>query len=281
MTAPRKEEVTLYCEDRDNGRTARLVEAALQKLGEDAELFFAKLVRPRGSSSKNDVHVWTKFTRSQKLRAVGLRDRDFLLRGMLESARRSAFHESPLLVKPWPLPRHCIESYLLDEDVVRAALPDLGDVAFGEVVEQRAAARYWLDVARGTIEDFLWRWRNVARISIDGRPADREGALAATHASAEQIRQQAAEDGTDELLDKHFAALAVDMASDGPLRCRVDGRELVRDVATTLGGMSGVRLPRGGLLAALTNQAEKQCPAALLSDLRDLLIAVPRHWQKD
>jgi hypothetical protein len=278
------EEVTLYCEDRANGLTSKLVEAALQSLGQAPELGFAKTVRPRGSSSKNDVLVWTKLARQQKERAIGLRDRDFLLRPLVDQARLNSFHRSHEHVKPWPLPRHCIESYLLDEDVLCAvlpavAIPPVTGATLRKIVEECSAARRWLDVARGTLEDFHWRWRNVERRSIEGRPPDRPSAIAAVRDAARQIREQAAAVGTNELLDKHFDALAEDMESDGPLWHRVDGKELVRDVELVLVGSHEGDVPRGGLLAALTHHAKKQPPAALLADLRSMLNAIPADWR--
>lgn len=280
MTPLRKEDLTLFCEDRDGGRSSVLIEAALQSLVRaDSSLGFATSVRPRGGSSKSDVQVWTKFARSQGFRAFGVRDRDFLLRGLCREARASAFHASDKQVKPWPLQRHCIESYLLEEDVVHAVLPALDVETIRSLVAACAQDRFWLDVARGAVEDFLWRLRNADRESIEGRPTDRESALLASRTIAARIRASAGEESADAKLDSQFDAIAEDMASDGSLPCRVDGRELIGDVSRALTKKPNVELPQDGLLRALTKQAEKQPPAALLADVRELLLAIPAPWR--
>lgn len=280
MRALRKEEITLFCEDSASaGRTARLFNAAVQELKKAPDLGFAEKIAVLGSASKSDVHVWTKFARSQSYRAMGVRDRDFLLETMVRQDRAGAFHESHERVRPWPLPRRCIESYLLDADVVSVVLPKLDGSILSEIIGRATEARMWLDVARGAMEDFLYRWRRVGRSSITGHPVDRPSAVLAACETADVIRREAGITGRDELLEKHLDALAADMVSDGPLRHRVDGKELLADVQRSLSEEHPASLPRGGLLSALERQAQKQPPASLLADLRALLLAVPERWR--
>jgi hypothetical protein len=141
MTPLRAEDITLYCEDREGGLSQRVLEAAIQSLR--AVLPFAQEVRPVGVLSKNDVQVRTKFARTQprpRLRVFGVRDRDFIPRTLFTELRSRAFHERADQVTPWPLPRHCIESYLLEDDVIAAAAPQLTRAR----IDEAAAARLWL-----------------------------------------------------------------------------------------------------------------------------------------
>ena len=167
MTPLRVEEITLYCEDRGGGRSQRMLEAALSALRR--ELDFAPAVRPVGVSNKNDVQVRTKFARSQTkppLRVFGVRDRDFLRSPLLAEYRARAFTADAQRVSPWPLPRHSIESYLLDEDVVEGA----GAPIARDRVEAAAGERQWLDVARGTLETLAYSLRLIRHDAPRARP---------------------------------------------------------------------------------------------------------------
>lgn len=134
MRPLRREEIALLCEDGDDGRSQRLIEAALQELKKD--FHFALAVEPIGIRSKNDVKVRTKFARDDGFRAFGLRDRDFLQRAQLNSYQNVAFHTKAENVEPWPLPRHCIESYLLDDDVLGAGIPTIEIAIIRAVLEK-------------------------------------------------------------------------------------------------------------------------------------------------
>lgn len=272
MTPLRAEEISLLCEDRDKGRSEKLIGAAVQALRRAVP--FAQAVQSIGVSSKNDVQVRTKFARAEKLRVFGVRDRDYLLQSLVQGLRASAFARTPQDVKPWPLSRHSIESYLLDDDVLsHVTLPTGTPEVLRAALDRVVAGRQWLDAARGTLEDLAFRVRRVRQEDIEGRPADRSAALAEVERVAQRMRLGLAEESQAERLTGQFDALAADMMSDGPLRCRVDGRELIYDLETALG------LPRGFLLDSLTKRALLSPPVALVADIRTVLEAVPASWR--
>ncbi|HSN97702.1 MAG TPA: hypothetical protein VLS89_05365 [Candidatus Nanopelagicales bacterium] len=278
MTPLRLEDITLFCEDRARGRSQKILEAALQELRGDLPI--ATSVVPIGVSSKNDVQVQTKFARQQTYRAFSLRDRDFLQRAQLDDYRRHAFHRDHTHVRPWPLARHSIESYLLDDDVLGAAVPTVEVTVLRGIVDEAAAARCWLDAARGTVDDLDWRLRQIGRQPIDeAGVGDREAALDAVRRAAQIRLSSLAEAGADDRLAEKLDALALDMKSDGPLRHRVDGRELVVAVERALSLSYAGELPAGGLLSALDRKARERPPAALLADLRAALERMPPSWQ--
>ncbi len=269
MTPLRAEEITLFCEDREGGLSQRVVEAAVQSL--HADLPFAQQVRPIGVLNKNDVQVRTKFARTQpRLRVFGVRDRDFIPRALFADLRSRAFHKTPDQVTPWPLRRHCIESYLLEDDVIAAAAPTLTRAQ----IDEAAAARLWLDLARGTLEDLAFRTRKLLRHdALDPRPVDRDAALRMVVDAAARIHERIANAGAEEGLGSFLDELAADITGDGPLWARVDGRELVYDLERLL------QQPRGSMLTTLGRHARLHPPAALIADVREALEAMPHAWR--
>ena len=129
-----------------------------------------------GVGSKSDVQVRSKFARADDYRAFGLRDRDFLRRALVDQNRSQVFHPMPDHVVPWPLPRHCIQSYLLDDDALGAVAPRIDVAVIRSAVDQAASARKWNDVAHGALDDCVWRPRKV-RQSMAGGLADRDSAV--------------------------------------------------------------------------------------------------------
>jgi hypothetical protein len=276
MTPLRVEDITLLCEDQKDGRSDRLIRAALLEL--QRTMPFVVLVRPVGVSSKNDVQVRVKFARREGYRAFGVRDRDFLQRTLVDDYRSHAFDKEPDQIRPWPLSRYCIESYLLDDDVLGAVIPTVPASALRAVVDKAAEARRWLDVARGTVDDLAWRMRRGRR-SITDSPSNRESALRAVREAAELLRQGVAAATAEEGLARQLDALSADMEGDGPLRHRVDGRELVGAVEKELAADYAGHLPPGGLLSNLDERAQRYPPAALLADLQDVMGALMPAWR--
>ena len=274
MTPLRAEEITLFCEDKHGGRSQRILDAAVSELR--GMLPFAAAVRTVGVLSKNDVALRTKFARDQTgphLRVLGVRDRDFLTQALVVNARDRAFRANPQDVMAWPLPRYSIESYLVDHDVLFPVVTDHLPAALARRVEEAATARRWLDVARGTLEDLAYRLRKLRPPSITHAPTDRTMSLEVVLAEAARMQGEIAEAFTPDALALHLDALTADMEADGPLRHRVDGRELIYDVERGLGRL------RGSLLDALARQARRAPPAALVADVRTLLDAIPARWR--
>ncbi len=274
MKPLRAEEITLFCEDKPGGRSQRILDAAVSELR--GTLPFAGAIRTIGVLGKNDVVVRAKFARSQtgpKLRVLAVRDRDFLRAPLVTDARAHAYDSDWARVTPWPLSRHCIESYLLDDDVLDALPLASRPTGAQPVIDRAAAARQWLDVTRGTLDDLAYRVRQVRQTSILEPPSDRETAIAAVQHVATAMQRALTDAGAPEALTKHLDALAADMSTDGPLRHRVDGRELVYDVERALGRH------RGSLLDALSQQARKKPPAALVAEMKAVLEAMPANWR--
>lgn len=125
MTPLRAEEITLFCEDKAGGRSQKILDAAVSAL--HGVLPFTAAVRTVGVLSKNDVVVRAKFARTQtrpRLRVLAVRDRDFLTHPLVADARGRTFDDDPQRVMAWPLPRHSIESYLLDDDLLVPTVTD-------------------------------------------------------------------------------------------------------------------------------------------------------------
>lgn len=110
-------------------------------------------------------------------------------------------------------------------------------------------------------------------MSIPHAPTDRAMALEAALEAAARMKGEIEEALAMDALTRHLDALADDMDADGPLRCRVDGRELVYDVEHALGH------ERGSLLNALARRARQTPPTALVADLRTLLDTMPAAWR--
>ncbi|MFS8066377.1 MAG: hypothetical protein ACMG6S_08385 [Byssovorax sp.] len=283
MRPLRSADITLFCEDGANlrkaganGLTQRLLEAAIQELRK--ELPFAASVVPVGVGAKNDVQVRSKFARADNYRAFGLRDRDFLRRALVEKNRTQVFHRKPDQVLPWPLPRHCIQSYLLDTDVLGAVAPKIDVAVIRSAVDQAASARKWNDAAHGALDDCMFKLRQV-RQAMAGNVADRESAVRTICDEAARLRVLYAAPFVEDQLVAELDALEADMTSDGPLRHRVDGRELVKDVERALLAAHAVDLPMGELISALDRQAQAHPPKALLADIRAALEQAPLEWR--
>ena len=65
------------------------------------------------------------------------------------------------------------------------------------------------------------------------------------------------------------------MSADGPLWCRVDGRELLYDLELALG------FARATLVEKLSKHAQRHPPAGLITDLRMALAAMPDTWRTE
>lgn len=274
MTPLRAEDITLFCEDKPDGRSQRILDAAVGALIVD--LPFAAAVRTVGVLSKNDVVVRAKFARAQtrpKLRVLAVRDRDFLTSALVASARGRTFDDDAQRVMAWPLPRHSVESYLLDDDVLGATVTDEPRHVLTTRIVEAAAARRWLDIVRGTLEDASFRLRRLRAPSVTTPPESRASALDVVRDRVSRMRDDSARELDPELVTGCFDALAADIDAGGPLEHRVDGRELVGDVARALGRDAAT------MLEELAQRARRAPPAALVADLRALLEAVPAGWR--
>ncbi len=267
----------MFCEDED-GFSEKLLNVALQELRPTFPA--AAAVEAIGAASKNDVKVRIKFARLDKVRAFGVRDRDFLERGLVERAREQAFADTPGTVEPWPLSRHCMESYLLDDDILLPTLPHVAPDELLSIVENLAKGRRWLDVARGTLEDLTFRLRKLERVSIELEARDRDEALRAVREAAERIRAGMTSAFEDDLLAQKLDSLHADVVGEGRPRDRADGKALLGALEAELGkrGLLAGGVVPNGLRRALVHQAHRHPPAALLADIRLALSCMPPRW---
>ena len=174
------DEVLLLCEDMGGRPSVRLLEVARQRLVAELPIAASVDIKPVGGESNLRPLVHSE--REQKRRAFAVRDRDFLERSLVERFRTEHFTEA-VSVYPWPLSRHCIESYLLDAAFLARALPG-PKLGWAEVVEELARARRWTDIAKATVNDLNWRLRE-ARGSTRGKgdATNRDEAIALVRAA--------------------------------------------------------------------------------------------------
>lgn len=159
--------------------------------------------------------------------------------------------------------RVVITNGLLIDGDMRSRLLAAGATAFTFSIDSVDPGRFEANLV--LLGHVRGRWRCDGRLSMAARPR--------------QCSQDLAEAGADDLLAEKLDALAADMEIHGPLRHRVDGRQLVADVEQALVPTHGSSLPKGGLLSALDRDAHQRPPAALLADLRSVLEKVPPGWR--
>lgn len=252
--------ITVLCEGIDQGLDVRLLEIVRNALQSDVPVATRINFRPAGS--KADLAPMIRAHRqSRNTRLVfAVRDRDFLPRVLVDEHRVKAFADADTL--PFPLSRHCLESYLLEPAFVMAAL-GLADVQ--AQLDVLAAARHWVDVGRAVLDDAGWHVRRV-RLDLAGNPT--------TEIEARELVRAAVQAYTTHLSDGRaltramtkFDDVLADFAQDA-LWCRVDGKELLVALEGQL--RSAGKLPRGDLLEHLLRHAEKAGPPApLMDDLR-------------
>jgi len=128
-------------------------------------------------------------------------------------------------------------------------------------------------MVRATLDDAGFRVRQAPRLGLGdrkGKVTDEAVALQTALTILRTARPAVQAALTDELLAEAFGRIAEDIETDGPLPWRVDGRELVKDVA--------VASKRPELLAALTRAARLNPPAALVDEMRACLGGIPGAW---
>lgn len=235
-------EITLVCEGEPEGRDIRWLGLALDKLG----VATAVEIAPSGSKANLLPTV-------RSLRALGragvyaIRDRDFLHATLLEKNLDDGL---------FPLQRHCLETYLLEPDLLEAAV---GVREMRAKIERLAEERFWLDVGRAVLEDFAFLLRSSRPTfdDEDGMPVDWSETEKKLKAKLEEFV------GHIELPD--VAAVVERFAQDMQDACkwtRVDGKELFKAVEKELA-------LGGGLERRLFVWcSEKGAPDALVRDVR-------------
>jgi len=195
--------------------------------------------------------------------AFAVRDRNFMPAQLLQKNRELAL--SGKTPPPYPLRRHCLESYLLEPAFVRTAIGVDIHAKLGEMVE----ARRWTDVCRAVHEDVAYRVREP-RPSTKAKPASEEEAVEAVREALRQYNEKV--DASREEIDAAAIvhAFASDFDADGPLWTRLDGKKLMGAIEQWLGNES--LLPGGDLKKKLLDHAKlHSVPEPLASEMEELI----------
>ena len=263
----RFDDILLFCEDKAQGTTVRLLEFAVQALRRDLPL--ASSVEPRAVGSKSNVKVRFHFARHDGLRAFAVRDRDFLERSLLDKHRKSAIAPG-LNPEAWPLRRHCIESYLIEPAFLAALVPGRTIAEWEALLEELAQARRWLDLTRAALIAARFQMTRLEWPSADLLVSTRDQAVTEIARQCEKMSDVAQSALNESTVCAKLEALEKDFADDGPLAHRVDGRKLLTALGARLSS-EGLE-PKGGLGPALMGHAERNgCPRPLLDEVRAVL----------
>jgi hypothetical protein len=257
--------ITVLCEGIDQGLDVRILELARAELQPQLPIAARVTLRPAGPKNELPSAIqWHRALRNTS-RVYALRDRDFLPSALLESRRRQASSHDQRVA--FPLRRHCIESYLVDPAFVAAAL-SLDKLPDVEAIAQR---RLWLDVSRAVLEEAAYHARERRPRIRAAWPTSEEEAREAVRASMSAGAADVSAGATVEQVVGRVAFFAEDFNRD-VVWTRVDGKELLRVLETTLQGV----LPGGGIIRGLSRHAETRgAPGALVDELRELLSSLP------
>lgn len=254
----------VLCEGREQGIDVLLLEAARFKVEQSQGSPIAREVQILPAGGKGELVAALKSLRSlpdsMGRQFFAIRDRDFLRRQVLDEYRIAALQqvEDP---RSWPLTRHCIESYLLDPEILAAA--GVGEAVIGSI-GQMAKERLCYDAARSAVEVGNVLLRKVRAELVDEPFALRgeSDAIAAAKASMEKLRSKLASDRVEGLIARMESEVRGDIADferDGPPAWRVDGKELLQSVAKA----SGIH----DLASKLTKLAVEEPPSDLVEDM--------------
>lgn len=255
-------EPTVFCEGIAGGPDVRLLEAARMALLTTHPLADRIELRPAGSWG-NLPSLLTVYQHESAPHGA-LRDRDFMPRRIVEQQRGKS-------LRPFPLSRHCIDSYLLDSALF-TAVAGVSITVYEAARDAEAERRQWLDAARGVIGEFVALHRLHPTLGA-GDPADRSTAIGAVEAALAAFTTDVI--GRRDAFDvaAEIDAMHRDFCADGPLWTRVDGKALLaalRDRFDPHGRLGDRDTFRGRLV----DQAERNPPPALCADLGGLIDAM-------
>lgn len=254
--------LTIFCEGVEQGPDIRLLEAARVALQDDLPI--AEDAEIRAAGSRGDLNPLLRLDhRRTTVRA--LRDRDFTPQAMLDRQRQKPH-------RAYPLSRHSIESYLLDSKLFSKVIGVDRDI-YEKARDEEAHARLWTDVGRGVIEQFCIRHR-LHPSTGTASPGDRPAAISTVETSLNTFLARVEKRLEEFELAAEIDDMHRDMISNGPVWARVDGRSLLwalRDRFDSDGKRFG---KRRDLRDRLVARAEIQPPAALIEDLRGLLLTL-------
>jgi hypothetical protein len=240
---------TLVCEGVMGGRDHRWLALVLGELGAGHVN-----VGPAGSKANLGATVRGMREALTTPRVYAIRDRDFLRAELLRKDEADGVYS---------LERHCLESYVLEHEVLEKAL---GLSGVGAQVLALAERRFWPDVARAVLDDVSYKLRRERLHLEEDEPTDRaEVAELVKARRAVLVSKLAAEHMDVEALIDSFE---LDMRS-APLWTRVNGKELMKSFAAQLGKQV---LPGGDLEAKLfTWCSENGPPSPFVAEVKRIL----------
>jgi hypothetical protein len=155
-----------------------------------------------------------------------------------------------------PLQRHCLETYLLEPDLLQNAV---GARDVRSKIEQLAENRFWFDVGRAVLEEFAFslRGRRPTLHDTDEMPTDRNATEQKLRAKLEEFTAHL------ELPDVATVVGRFQQDMEAPDKwTRVDGKELFRAIEKEIA-------PGGDLERRLFFWcSENGAPEALVGDVR-------------
>lgn len=264
------DDVTILCEGEDGGLDVRMLDLALKALSGQSPIAQRATIRPAGSKVDLAPAIRARRDILRTKNVFAVRDRDFLPSGlMLEHCAACGKGDA----RPYPLRRYCIESYLLDGDVLEGAT---GIRDAESLVRKLAEVRRWTDVCRASLErvGFEVRQSRVALGSVAGAAMSEADATAIVQSCVVRFSEQVAEDFSRFDAGSVVREVARDFDEDGPLWLRVDGKALLNAVEARLRESGALR--GGDLARTAWRRLEKVGPpAGLVTDLEAALRTFP------
>lgn len=253
-----RNDISLVCEGEPASRDIRWLGLVLGQLAESFEP--ASRVRVVPAGSKADLGATVRGMRKAlgTRHVYAIRDRDFLPGDLLAKDIPSGVYS---------FERHCLESYLIEPDLLEAALRWSGA---HERVLALAEARFWPDVARAVLDASTYELRRDRLHLEGGLPADKADVTRIATSKLLAFRTEFAAKPVD--IEKLVDTFEGDMRS-APLWTRVNGKALMKSVAVDVGSML---LPSGDIEAALFKWCSRNDPPApFVAEVKRVLEALP------
>jgi hypothetical protein len=215
----------------------------LQRVFDNQFPEFNNRIKVKGIGSKTKIDGTLAEARRKGELCFAIRDRDFLPDNLVEERNAYPFKNE----QACSLQRHCIESYLLDDEALTQSQQALRD--------QEAESRKWVDLARAVKETGVYKIRNR---KVEP-PLDTES-VTDEETARHWLHEFFAKLGSLVECDTELAQIKVDFERH-PLWKRVDGKELLK------------RLHKAGFRDPPAPE-----PASLIAELRLLISQMPNDW---
>lgn len=190
------------------------------------------------------------------MQVVAIRDRDFVQASLLDKDKPHVHS----------LRRHCLESYLLEPDVLEKAL---GVTNVERKLLALAEDRFWPDVARAALDAIGYELRRDRLELGDELPGDKATVTTIVQSKLDSFRSDLVSKPID--IQALVDAFAVDMPSD-PIWKRVNGKDLLKTFASSLDSKI---LPGGDIESTLFRWcAENGPPHSLVNEVHEILVHV-------